>query len=425
MANTPNHIAAIQQALREAGLDGWLFYDFRGSDPLAARILQLDPARHMTRRWYYLIPAQGTPTKILHKIEPHSLDEVPGESRLYLSWQEQHECLRQALASLGRQSRKPVRVWGSWTAVPPWMGARAPVRITMQYSPLNAIPYISRVDAGTIELVRSLGAEVVTSADLVQRFDAVWTKDQYASHCEAAAKLRQIVDEAFARVREEIARGATFTERDLQQDILARITARGMHTYAPPIAAANAHAADPHYSPTEHGSSPIRRGDLVLIDLWAKNTAPGSMYGDITWTGYVGETVPARHAEIFAIVARARDAAIAFVQQEVRAGRFPHGGDVDDVCRRVIRQAGYGDRFIHRTGHSIGEEVHGNGANIDNLETRDGRRLLPHTCFSIEPGVYLPGEFGIRSEVDVYLTETDALVTGVPIQSAIVPILAT
>jgi len=420
-----DQIAAIQQALRDAGLDGWLFYDFRGSDPLAARILKLDPTRHMTRRWHYLIPAQGTPTKILHKIEPHSLDEVPGESRLYLSWQEQHECLRQTLASLGRQSRRPVRVWGSWTAGPAWMGARAPVRIAMQYSPLNAIPYISRVDAGTIELVRSLGAEVVTSADLVHRFEAVWTKDQYASHCEAAAKLRQIVDEAFARVRAEIIRGATFTERDLQQDILARITARGMHTYAPPIAAINAHAADPHYSPPEHGSSPIRRGDLVLIDLWAKSTAPGSMYGDITWTGYVGETVPARHAEIFAIVASARDAAIAFVQQEVRAGRFPRGGDVDDVCRRVIRKAGYADQFLHRTGHSIGEEVHGNGANIDNLETQDGRRLLPHTCFSIEPGIYLPGEFGIRSEVDVYLTETDALVTGIPIQTAIVPILST
>src|SRR5260370_36140550 len=288
MANSSDHISAIQQALLEAGLDGWLFYDFRGSDPLAARILKLHPARHMTRRWYYLMPAQGTPTKILHKIEPHSLDEVPGDSRLYLSWQEQHECLRQTLASLGRQSRKPVRVWGSWTAGPAWRGTQAPVRIAMQYSPLNAIPYISRVDAGTIELVRSLGAEVVTSADLVQRFEAAWTKDQYASHCEAADKLRQIVDEAFARVRAEIVRGATFTERDLQQDILARITARGMHTYAPPIAAINAHAADPHYSPPMHGSFPIRRGGLVLIDLWAKSTAPGSRYGDITRTRDVG-----------------------------------------------------------------------------------------------------------------------------------------
>jgi Xaa-Pro dipeptidase len=419
-----DHIAAIQQALQEAGLDGWLFYDFRGSDPLAARILKLDPSRHTTRRWYYLIPVHGTPMKILHKIEPHALDDVPGESRLYLSWQEQHECLRQALASFARQSHKPARVWGSWTSEPIPRGAQAHVKIAMQYSAMNAIPYISRVDAGTVELVRSLGAEVVTSADLVQRFEAVWTKDQYASHCEAASKLRQIVDEAFARVREQIVRGATFTERDLQADILARITARGMHTYAPPIAATNAHAADPHYSPPEHGSSPIRRGDFVLIDLWAKNTTPGSMYGDITWTGYAGETVPARHAEIFAIVASARDAAIAYVQQEVRAGRFPRGGDVDDVCRRVIRQAGYGDQFVHRTGHSIGQEVHGNGANVDNLETQDERRLLPHTCFSIEPGIYLSGEFGIRSEVDVYLTETDALVTGIPIQTAIVPILA-
>src|SRR5437899_7562050 len=194
MSTVNNRIAAIQQALREAGLDGWLFYDFRGSDPLAARILKLDPQRHMTRRWYYLIPAQGVPKKLLHRIEPHSLDDVPGESRLYLSWQEQHEHLKHVLASLGRSPK-----------------------VAMQYSPLNAIPYISRVDAGTIELVRSLGVEVVTSADLVQRFEAVWTKDQYASHCEAAAKLRQIVDEAFARVREEVVRGATFTERDLQQ----------------------------------------------------------------------------------------------------------------------------------------------------------------------------------------------------------------
>src|SRR5213593_677822 len=297
-----DRIAAIQQALREAGLDGWLFYDFRGSDPLAARILKLDPARHMTRRWYYLIPAQGVPQKLLHRIEPHSLDDVPGESRLYLSWQEQHEHLRRMLqalsegkseapAQLGR-ARGPAENGASWrtrggrvengaSETAP-AAARAPAKIAMQYSPLNAVPYISRVDAGTIELVRSLGVEVVTSADLVQRFEAVWTKDQYASHCEAAAKLRQIVDDAFVRVREEVVRGATFTERDLQQDILARITARGMHTYAPPIAAVNAHAADPHYSPPENGSSPIERGDLVLIDLWAKNTAPGSMYGDIT-----------------------------------------------------------------------------------------------------------------------------------------------
>src|SRR5213594_4095564 len=322
MSADNNRIAAIQQALQEAGLDGWLFYDFRGSDPLAARILKLDPNRHMTRRWYYLIPAQGVPQKLLHRIEPHSLDDVPGESRLYLSWQEQHEHLRRILQALSEgKSEAPAQLGrargraenGASETAP--AAARAPAKIAMQYSPLNAIPYISRVDAGTIELVRSLGVEVVTSADLVQRFEAVWTADQYASHCEAASALRQIVDEVFAGIGRDIRKGHTVTERDVQKNILAGIEHRGMFTYSPPIVAVNAHAADPHYSPPEHGSSPIRRGDLVLIDLWAKNTAPGSMYGDITWTGYVGETVPARHAQIFAIVARARDAAIAFVQQ--------------------------------------------------------------------------------------------------------------
>ncbi|TLY34671.1 MAG: M24 family metallopeptidase [Nitrospirae bacterium] len=412
-----DRISSIQQALREAGLDGWLFYDFRGSDPLAARILKIDPARHMTRRWYYLIPARGTAIKILHKIEPHSLDDVPGETHLYLSWQEQHEHLRQALATIARSPRGP----GASESA---SDARAPAKVAMQYSPMNAVPYVSRVDAGTLELVRSLGAEVVTSADLVQRFEAVWTADQYASHCEAASALRQIVDEVFAGIGRDIRKGHTVTERDVQKNILAGIEHRGMFTYSPPIVAVNAHAADPHYSPPVEGSSILQRGDLVLIDLWAKNKTPGSMYGDITWTGFIGDQVPARQAEVFAIVAAARDAAVLFVREEVSSGRFPRGGDVDDVCRNVIRKAGYADRFIHRTGHSIGEEVHGNGANIDNLETNDARRLLPRTCFSIEPGIYLPGEFGIRSEVDVYLTEREAIVTGLPIQTEIVPILA-
>jgi Xaa-Pro aminopeptidase len=397
-------ISAIQDALRHAGLDGWLFYDFRGSDPLAARILHLDPNRHTTRRWYCLIPAEGKAIKILHRIEPHSLNEVPGETHLYLSWQEQHQQLQAALGSL-----KP---------------AQAPAKIAMQYSPMNAIPYISRVDAGTLELVRSFGVEVVSSADLVQRFEAVWSKHQYETHCQAASGLRAIVDESFKHIRDSVAAGRPLTEHELQLYILDRMADRSLHTYAPPIVAVNAHAADPHYTPTAKGSSPITDGDLVLIDLWAKLVAPGSMYGDITWTGFVGKSVPDRHTKVFSVVAAARDAAIAYVSREVAAGRFPRGGEVDDACRRVIREAGYADRFIHRTGHSIGEEVHGNGANIDNLETQDERHLLPHTCFSIEPGIYLPGDFGIRSEVDVYLTEHEAIVTGVPIQTAIVPILA-
>jgi Xaa-Pro dipeptidase len=427
--SSTDHILQIQQALRAFGLDGWLFYDFRGSDPLALRILRLDPQRHMTRRWYYLIPAEGSPTKILHRIEPHSLDEVPGATLLYLSWQEQHEQLRQALASLGKQSEAPAspgRARGSGASDVSPEAARAParIRIAMQYSPMNAIPYISRIDAGSLELVRSFGVEVVSSADLVQRFEAVWNQDQFDSHRRAAEALRAIVDETFAHIRAQIDGGRALTEYGIQQDIVARIASRGMHTYAPPIVAVNAHSADPHYSPSAQASAPIRHGDLVLLDLWAKYTTPGSMYGDITWTGFVGETVPARHAEIFGIVAAARDAAIAFLRAELAGGRFPCGGDVDDACRGVIRKAGYGEKFIHRTGHSIGEEVHGNGANIDNLETQDGRRLLPRTCFSIEPGIYLPGDFGIRSEVDVFLTESEAIVTGGPIQTAIVPILA-
>ncbi len=356
----------------------------------------LDPTLHVTRRWYYWIPAYGTPVKLLHRIEPHVLDSLPGEAWPYVSWKEQQRALGYVLQS-----------------------AR---RVAMQYSPMNAIPYLSRVDAGTLELVRSYNVEVVSSADLVQHFEAVWDADQLASHRVAAEGLRAIVDEAFAFVGSSLAQQAALTEYDLQQYVLSRMHARGLQTSSPPIAAVNAHSADPHYGPSAQGSSPIRPGDLVLIDLWAKQSTRGAVYADITWTGYVGERVPARQQEVFHIVRQARDAALSFVQDRVRAGNFPFGWEVDDVCRKVIQAAGYGDRFVHRTGHSIGEEVHGNGANIDNLETQDARRLLPGTCFSIEPGIYLPGEFGIRSELDVYLSQSDAVVYGQPLQTAIVPI---
>lgn len=387
----------IQAALRQTeGIEGWLFYDFRGSDPLAYRVLQLDPGRHVTRRWYYWIPALGPPIKLLHTIEPHVLDELPGEARFYVAWDVQRRMLEELLC-----------------------GVR---RLAMQYSPENAVPYVSRVDAGTVELIRGFGIEVVTSADLIQRFEAVWTDRQVDSHRYAAAALRRIVDEAFAYVGSSVTRGSVVSEYDLQQFILARICDAGMVASSPPIAAVNAHSADPHYGPSVRDSSQIKPHDLVLIDLWGKLREPGSVYADITWTGYVGRQVPARHREIFDIVREARDAALTFVRTRVSAGRFPFGWEVDEACRQVIVAAGYGDRFLHRTGHSIGEEVHGNGANIDNLETRDTRRLLPRTCFSIEPGIYLPGEFGIRSELDVYLSDQDAVVYGQPLQTAIVPI---
>ena len=390
-------VASIQAAIRESGsADGWLFYDFRGSDPLAYRVLLLDPSRHVTRRWYYWIPAQGTPVKLLHRIEPHVLEELPGQDQLYVSWEQQ----RALLASILKDSR----------------------RIAMQYSPLNAVPYVSRVDAGTIELIRSCGVEVVSAADLIQRFEAVWTDAQLESHQYAVTALRRIVDEAFAHVRSSLQAGRSLNEYDLQQFILGRIHDAGMITSSPPIAAVNAHSADPHYGPTAAASSPVLRDSLVLIDLWAKRTEPGAVYGDITWTGFTARDVPSRHREIFDCVRRGRDAALSFVQERVAVGQLPYGWEVDEVCRQVITKAGYGEWFVHRTGHSIGEEVHGNGANIDNLETQESRRLMPRTCFSIEPGIYLPGEFGIRSELDVYVSERAAVAYGQPLQTEIIAI---
>jgi len=384
----------IQDALRQEGqegVDGWLFCDFRGSDPLAYRILGLDPTAISTRRWYYFIPARGEPAGIVSSVEPHRLDTLPGRKRVFLSWQQLHECLAETL--------------------------RGVKRVAMQYSPGNAIPYVSRVDAGTIELVRQLGIEVVSAADLVQRFEAVWTPEQWQSHLRAAKGVRETVDEAFTYIREQ----ATVTEYAVQQFILQRFATRGLTTNHPPIVAINAHSADPHFEPQSDDITPIRPGDFVLIDLWAKE--PGGVYADYTWTGYMSNQVPPRYQEIFTIVRNARDAAIAFVKERINREQSFHGYEVDAVARKVITDAGYGEYFVHRTGHSIGEEVHGNGANMDGLETRDERRVLPATCFSIEPGIYLAGQFGVRSEVNVYVTEREAIITGTPMQTEIIRIL--
>jgi len=392
-------IARIQEALHKAGLDGWLFYDFRQSDPLAYRILKLDPRRLATRRWLYFIPTAGEPVKIVHAIESEQLDALPGKKLIYLPWSQLHEHLHRLL-----QGRR---------------------RIAMQYSPDNDIPYISRVDAGTIELIRRFGVEVVSSADLVQHFEAVWSEEQLQTHLRAEPKMRRIVDETFAEIARRVASGQPTDEYDIQQFILRCFEREGLVTDHPPIVAADAHSANPHYSPTSDSAWPIREGTFVLIDLWAKlRDVPRAVYVDITWTGFVGDVVPDRYARVFHIVREARDRAIEFVREAVRAQRPLHGWEVDEVARDVIRRAGLGDFFIHRTGHSIGEDVHGAGANIDNLETRDTRRILPHTCFSIEPGVYLEGEFGVRSEVNVYVDDTDVIVTARPIQTEVVPILA-
>ena len=392
-----DRLREIQRALQNEqneSLDGWLFYDFRGSDPLAYRILGLDSTEISTRRWYYFIPADGAPLGLVSTIEPYRLDSLPGQKLRFFTWQ-QHD---DRLAEILRNRR----------------------RIAMQYSPGNAIPYISRVDAGTIETIRQLGVEVVSSADLVQRFEAVWTREQWHSHLRAATVVRETVDAAFGYLRDHTDKTA-LSEYQVQQFILDRFAQSGLTTYHPPVVAANAHSADPHYTPTADQTALIRPGDFVLIDLWAKE--PDGVYADITWTGFMGKVVPERYQTIFHLVRDARDAAVSFVKERVAGGQTFFGHEVDAASRTVIAAAGYGDRFFHRTGHSIGQEVHGNGANMDGVETRDTRRVLPHTCFSVEPGIYLAGDFGVRSEVDVYVTQDEAIVTGDPVQTEVVPIL--
>lgn len=423
-AQTPQErVAGIQKALREARMDGWLFYDFRGSDPLAYRILGLGQRGLTTRRWFYYVPAEGEPVKIVHSIERDKLDLLPGVKKVYLPWQQLHALLRETLTKGGATRYGPMQ---DDPRNPSAFGARLEKkRIAMQYSPENSVPYVSRVDAGTIELIRSFGVEPVTSADLVQQFEATWTPQQLAMHKEAADKIHRIIMQAFAEIARRIRANEPTTEYDIQQFMVRRYEEEGLTSdNEPPIVAVNANSANPHYEPTRERNSPIRRNDFVLFDVWAKMKSPNSVYADQTWTGFVGETVPPEYTRIFNIVRDARDAAIKFVQQSVSEGRSIRGADVDDVSRGVIRRAGYVEQFIHRTGHSIGEEVHGNGANIDNLETRDSRRIIARTCFSIEPGIYLEGKFGVRSEVDVYVAEQEAIVTGQPIQTAIVAILA-
>jgi Xaa-Pro aminopeptidase len=401
-------IETIQAALREAKLDGWLFYDFRRSDPLAYRILRLDDKSLTTRRWFYFVPVVGEPVKIVHSIERFKLDALPGRKVIYRRWQELHAAVREALASGGLKSRRVVLR-----------------QIAMQYSPQNDIPYVSRVDGGTIELVRSFpGVNLVTSADLVQQFEAVWTPEQHASHLEAADKIHRIIMESFAEIARRVRANEPVNEYDIQQFMVRRYEEEGLTSdNDPPNVSVGANSANPHYQPDAKTHSPIRRGDFVLFDVWAKLKKPGAVYADQTWTGYVGESVPAEYTRIFQIVREARDAATGFVRTATRDAKVIRGAEVDDVSRGVIERAGFGEQFTHRTGHSIGEEVHGNGAHIDNLETRDSRRIIARTSFSIEPGIYLEGKFGVRSEINIYVGDRDIEVTGGPIQTEVVAIL--
>ena len=392
-----SRIADLQTALAEASLDGWLFYDFRNSDPLAYRILELVEHRIATRRWFCFIPRTGEPRKLVSAVEAHNLDSVAGATMVYRSADEMHSGL--------------ARILGGAT------------RVAMAYSPNCAIPYVSRVDAGTIELVRSFGVEVVSAADLIQRFEATLTAEQLESHQRAAVKLRQVVDETFAEIARRVRQGSEACEHHIQQFVMERFAANGLITMSPPIVAANAHSADPHYGPSEEHPTPITRGDFVLLDLWAKEPGEQSIYADFTWVAFVGDKVPEEHARIFSIVAKARDAAVELIQKRVASKALVSGRDADRAARAVIEAAGFGERFLHRTGHSIGREVHGTGANLDSLETDDHRMLIDNTCFSVEPGIYLAGRFGVRSEIDMTIASGRATISADAIQREITPLL--
>jgi Xaa-Pro aminopeptidase len=378
-------LEAIQQALREQSLDGWLFYDFDHRDPIAYRILGLPSGRLAKRRWYYLIPAVGSPKKLVHRIENGQLDSLPGEKREYAAWEALTTNLQEMLAPYSS--------------------------IAMQYSPNNQIPYISRADAGTVELIRSFGNRVSSSADLVQQFEARWTDEALGSHLEAGRRIDAIIARTFEEIGRRVGEQGTTDEYVIQQFLLEQFARENLVSDDPPLVAVNQNSGNAHYETRRERAAAIRQGDFVLLDVWAKLRQPGAVYYDVTWVGFLGEHPPEEHRRVFGIVAEARDRAVARVQEAVRAGQRIRGWEIDRAARDFITKSGYGDYFIHRTGHSIGESVHGNGANIDDLETHEERFILPRTCFSIEPGIYLP-EFGVRSELNVYVDEQEARVTG-------------
>ena len=392
----PINVAAVQEALRAHGLDAWLLYDFQGSNPVAYRMAGMGATGHLaTRRWFYLIPASGEPRALVHAIERYNLDHLPGTKTVYAG----REQLAAGLASVVNGVK----------------------RVAMEYSPQCAIPYVSRVDAGTIELVRGLGIEVVSSGDLIQQFDACWSEAAIATHRTASEALYRIKDRAFESVTRRLGDGVPTTEYDIQQQMVGWFADEGLVAESAPCVSAQENAGNPHYlaSATEHRA--IRQNELVLLDLWGKLTTPGAVYADITWIGFTGAQVPARMTQAFAAICGARDAAVEVVQDAARAGRDVRGFEADRAARRVLQDAGFGDAILHRTGHSLGENVHGNGAHLDDYETHDERRLLPGSGFTIEPGLYFK-DFGVRTEINMVWTGNGPEVTG-PRQAAIVTLV--
>ena len=391
-------IKEIQSALTALGLDAWLLYDFRGINPIAQNVANLS-GKNITRRWFCLIRAQGEPRWLVHRIETSNFVGVPGVTTLYASWQELNEEMRALLAGMKT--------------------------VAMEYSPDAAIPYVSRVDAGTLEWIRSFGVEVQTSAELAQRMEARLNDAQAAGHQAAARLVLQAKDYAFTWIGSQLREGKTITEYDVQQEILGQFDTMELVTDHPPIVAVNAKSSDPHYAPTATDTQEIRVRDFILIDLWAKQKEPDAVFADTTWVAYAGKTVPAQYVEIFEIVREARDRAVRFIRERWDIGEPVHGYAVDDCVRGYITEKGYGEFFIHRTGHNIGTVIHGNGVNLDNLETRDVRTLIPGVCFSIEPGIYL-SDFGVRTEIDVFLADPGkdgVKVTTAPVQNQVLPLL--
>jgi Xaa-Pro dipeptidase len=388
-------IGAVQTALREDGLDGWLLYDFHGSNPIARAIAGVNGGKMTTRRWYYLVPANGNPRALVHAIERHTLDQLPGDTHLYAG----REALARGLDAL----MKGVK------------------RVAMEYSPENAIPYVGRVDAGTVEAIRRRGIEVVSSGDLVQRFAALWDAQALGTHLEASAALYRVKDRAFETLAARVSRGEVTNEHDLQQLMVGWFKDEGLMTDAPPVVASMENAGNPHYMPPETGSRTIGRNELFLLDLWGKREQPGAVYADITWVGFTGTRVPAEFADAFAAIAAARDAAIDLVRKATHAHEDLRGWQVDRAARGVLEDRGYGARVLHRTGHNLGTEVHGNGVHMDDYETHDDRRLLPGTGFTIEPGIYFD-HFGVRTEINVYVDVSEARVSG-PSQQAIIALV--
>jgi len=387
----------IQQMLQQQGLQGWLLYNFQHLNPIAQRMSPLPPNPMLTRRWAWWIPARGEPAWLVHAIERGQFAGYDARFVIYSSWQS----FEQALLEL----------------------TQGPGPIACEYSPDCSIPYTSWLDAGTAEQLQRLGYELHSSADLIQAIYATWTPAQLETHRQAVQICLDAKDLAFATIGERLRSGISTTEIDIQQVILDYFAAHDLDPDHPPIVAVNEHAGDPHYSPTRQRHSLIQAGDIILIDLWGKLKQPeDAVFADMTWMGYAGSKVPAVMQEVFDTVARARDAAVELVMGRVGAGEPVHGWEIDDAAREVIRRAGYGDYFIHRTGHSIDTELHGSGVNIDNLETRDTRQIIPHIGFTIEPGIYLP-DFGVRLEIDIYVHEDRAEITTLPLQNEFVYVM--